>query len=112
MSVRKNVTLPFKFFDGASMATNQTSIESDVTYLDNMGIGMVWTGTPTGTFSIEAKVGESPWQDIGLTGITAAGAAGEHVINLNQLPFNKIRIVYTATSGSGSLTAYGLAKMV
>lgn len=112
MSVRKNVTQPFKFFDAADMSGNLVSIESDVSHLDNMGIGMVWTGTPTGTFSIEAKVGESPWQDIGLTGITTTGVAGEHVINLNQLPFNKIRISYTATSGSGTLTAYGVAKMV
>lgn len=112
MSVRKNVTEPFKFFDAADMSGNLTSIVSDVSHLDNMGVALVWTGTPVGTFSFEAQVGVSPWQDIGLTGITTTGAAGEHVVNLNQLPFNRIRIVYTATSGTGSLTAYGVVKMV
>lgn len=112
MSVRKNVTQPFKFFDNIVLDQDRTSIESDVSFLDNMGIGMVWDGNPVGTFSIQAKVGESPWQDIGLTGITTTGVAGEHVINLNQLPFNKIRIVYTFTSGTGNLIAYGVAKMV
>jgi hypothetical protein len=39
-----------------------------------------------------------------------AGASGTGTINVSDYPFEKIRLVYTATSGTGTLTAYIVAK--
>lgn len=67
-----------------------------------------WTGTPTGSFKlqcsndVEATV--TDWEDIPGSTLAVAGAAGTQVWNYTGAPFRWVRIVYTATSGSGTLT--------
>ncbi len=77
--------------------------------MDNIGLEVTWTGTPTGTFQV--MVSNSGKSFYALTFNPAlgqpAGSAGGYVVDLNQVPFKYIMLQYTNTSGSGILTVYG-----
>lgn len=114
---RKNVAMPYHCITNGNMVGNITGLETDVTYLDNAAYQAVWTGTPTGSFIIEATVDGVTWssldpRDADGNPPVAAGAAGNLVINLNQLPFKKIRFMYLAVSGSGTLNVYTMSKQI
>lgn len=67
-----------------------------------------WTGTPTGTFKLQASndidATVTDWEDIPGSSVAVAGAAGQQVWNYTNAPFRFVRLVYTATSGSGTLS--------
>jgi hypothetical protein len=105
---RKNVVYGWKAFDAVSLASSQTSAETEVGGEDYGSIYLFWTGSsPVGTITIEAKNGGGGTYralDFG-SAISISGASGNHEIILNEMPFTHLRIVYTRSSGSGSLTA-------
>jgi hypothetical protein len=84
----------------------------DISRIDNEGLEVTWTGTPTGTFSI--MVSNSGINFYALTFNPAlaqpAGAGGGYAVNLTQLPFKYVMLQYTNSSGSGVLTVYGQHK--
>lgn len=113
MSGRKNVTHPVLILDAGDMSGDLVSLEVNVKHLDDCAFDLIFTGTPTGDFSIEATIDGETWTalDFG-TPIQATGSAGNHLINLNLVPFFKLRVAYDATSGSGELNVYFMAKEI
>lgn len=78
----------------------------DVSGLSSATFQAVFTGTPTGTFHVEASIADSNWVDL-LAGIPdAAGAAGSRLISLVNLKFQKLRLKYVNASGTGTLNAH------
>ena len=75
----------------------------DVSRMDNDGVEIAWTGTPTGTFSYYASVSGQFFFTITLTAANPAGSAGAFGLNLNQYPYKYFLIQYTNSSGSGLL---------
>lgn len=84
----------------------------------NCSIQLVFTGTPVGEFKLQGSNdagspnasqqphlydGVSNWSDI-TSSVQAVSAAGDVLYNLSNLGYNFIRVVYTRTSGTGSLT--------
>ncbi len=71
-----------------------------------------WTGTPTGTFKLQCSFNGGAFVDV--PGASAeftansqaqpAGGAGSAVWNWVNVPGNMVRLLYTATSGTGTLT--------
>jgi hypothetical protein len=110
--MRKNALLPYKIIDAGDMSGNLTSSVTDIQYMDNICMELVWTGTPTGSFSVEGSLTGDNWIAISLTPSAPSGSAGSALLDMNQLSFPKIRIVYTATSGSGTLNAWIGGKML
>jgi len=112
---RKNVLKSFKMIDAGDLSGNITSDITSVINLDKASIVLAWSGTaPSGTIEIQARNGENEAfraLDVGAT-ITVSGNSGDHRIILTETPFTDIRLVYTATSGSGSLDAVITAKQV
>jgi hypothetical protein len=116
---RKNVLPKFKNITAGDMSGNITS-----TVTDNVGVELSWTGTPTGTFSVEVSVSyeqdsqgnvinAGSWNALTLNPTpVASGAAGSYYISLNQIEAPWIRIKYTRTSGSGTLTSYIATKEI
>jgi hypothetical protein len=108
--------------DGAMTSTNVlTSTEIDISAAECAAIELVWTGTPTGTFAVQACVnvaqaGAAPGAGVTFQTIVvpaaAAGAAGNHLINLSDMGFSKLRVTYTNSSGTGVLNAYITVKGV
>lgn len=121
----KNVLVPYHVINAVTMGGSITGAATNIQYLDNVSVQLIFTGTPTGTFTIEGSLNysENPydhsqinagtWTAITLpTTASASGAAGDILIDLNQLSFPWIRIKYTRSSGTGTLDAYVSAKAV
>lgn len=118
----KKALLPYKLVDAESMGATVTSDPTNVQYLDNIGLQVTATGTPTGTISVEATASsEDPrdgsaaqWDELTFDPVlpAIAGAPISFLINLNQIPFSRIRVVYTRTSGTGVLNVTVAGKAV
>lgn len=114
MSGRKNVLPPYTIFNAADMSqATLTSAVTNIAGLDNISFYASWTGTPTGTIDIQASHDNSTWFNIASTPwASPAGSADDAVASLNQLPWPWVRLKYTKTSSTGSLTASICGKMV
>lgn len=80
--------------------------------LDNVGIQVDWTGTPTGVIQVLGSIDTVNYHAFSFSPALAqpAGAAGGYLISLNQIPFPYIKLQYTNTSGTGVLNAWLSAK--
>ena len=84
----------------------------DVSRMDNGGLEVAWTGTPTGTITYWASNSgiSTNFFQITLTTNQPAGSAGAFGINLNQYPYKYLQLQYTNSSGSGTIAVYGQYK--
>lgn len=105
-----------KMLENADISANVSSNRTNVENTDQAFILVSWTGvSPVGVITIEASnssdqeftKGTEIWEtlDFGAS-IDVSGNSGTHQINFTQLSFRAIRFVYTATSGTGTLTAH------
>lgn len=113
-----------------SLASSFNSQPTMVTYLDNMSYQInVTTSNSTGTFKVQGsndfQIGAPSqntsntgnWIDLPLAGPLTnpvVSAANDTIlIDLNQLPFNAIRLVYTSTiAGTGTADIWIEGKML
>lgn len=101
-----------------------TSSVMNIQYHDNIGIQLNWTGSPTGTFAVQVSADHAQDQNGNVTvagnwiavtldpAIAATGGADVAYIDLNQLSAPWMRVVYTKTSGTGTLNGFVTAKTV
>lgn len=125
---RKNI-LRQELSSSQSLAASFQSTPTIITYLDNCSYQInVITTNSTGTFSIQGSVDyatrtqEEPgntgnWIDLPLGGSSvapvAAAANDSILINLNQVPFNALRVSYVSTiSGTGTCEIWLLDKQL
>lgn len=116
---RKNIVEGYPIINGTSLATSFTSSTSSVKNLDYASIHIEWSGTaPVGVITVEARNGDernndavADWYliDMGSV-ITISGASGDHQLFFDKLPFTDLRLQYTATSGTGTMTAFITSK--
>lgn len=106
-------------FNAQSLASSATSAATNTEQLDKASIVVEWTGTaPVGVLTVEGRSFQnstngpiaSSWVTLDFDTIDITGASGSHQLLFNELPFSEIRLVYTRTSGTGSLTAILTAK--
>lgn len=71
-----------------------------------------WTGTAVGTLIVQGSINASTWYDTGqnVTNPTGAGSLDNSLINLAGVGFRYLRLKYTNSSGSGTLTCTAMAK--
>lgn len=111
---RKNTIKGYKVITDGDMSGNLTSEVTNIINLDNIGYLVEWVGSsPEGEITVEVQSGPSGWLplDFGST-IAVSGNTGNLIINVNQSPFENLRLVYTATSGSGTLNVTLSSKSV
>lgn len=121
---RKDVALK-KISSAQSLATSFISEPTVIRYLDNCAYQINASAGATGTFQVEAsldyKVNEpnnvvsnaGNWAALDLTGTPALiGSADTIIIDLNQLPFNAIRLRYIATNGTGTADIYVMVRQL
>lgn len=119
-----NSLLKTHLISATSMGATITSAAFPCQFQDNIGIQLDWTGSPVGAFSIQTSIDHAQdsqgvittaghWITLTLsTAITASGSADDAYIDLNQLSAPWIRVVYTSTSGTGTLDCFIAAKGV
>lgn len=115
--MRKNAIIASKFHEALSLAATIQSNVVDIPFLDNVAIQGVYTGTPTGTFTVECSVNGTNWYDDTAAwtskGTPApAGSAGSFMFYGSNRPYNKIRINYARSAGTGSVDLSVTAKML
>lgn len=107
--------------DGSMASATVTSLATDIRYLDNIGLQLNWSGSPVGTFAVQVSadyeqdqfgnvVAAGNWIPLTLSPSPSTAAGSPIYIDLTQLSAPWIRVVYTKTSGSGTLNAYIVAK--
>ncbi len=110
-----------KVYSAVSVSSTSTyySTATEVRQFENVSYQLVWSGTPTGTFTVwvsnlvaPSLVNDTDW--ISLTLATAisqpAGSASKYSVDLSSLPFYWVRLKYVNASGSGTITAYLVGK--
>lgn len=116
MSGRKSQLLPYANIIAGDMSGNITSAVTNIQYEDNVAVFLSWAGTPAGTFDVQVSpdnTASSTWDSLPLSSvITASGSADSAVIDLSLMPFPYMRIVYTRTGSTGTLSSTITAKQV
>lgn len=102
---RKSVLEPYTMVAAGDMSAGITSPETSVKNLDQITYEVVWSGTsPVGEIQVQTQV-KDVWQAIALPTIGVSGNTGSHLITINSAShFQKLRVVYVRTSGTGSMT--------
>ena len=100
-----------------NMASNVTSSGIDILKMEQCSIQAVWSGSsPTGAFKIQASndivssaASVSTWSDLSDSSYSIT-ADGDFMWALSPASYRFIRLVYTRTSGTGTLNAKALCK--
>ncbi len=116
---------PYKVITNGDMS--QSSITSSVTIINrmpNISYSVSWTGSsPVGTITVQESNDYSlnpdgsvrnagTWNTMALSGsATVSGNADNGIIKLSQVPSFAIRLVYTGSSGTGTLNAVVTGKV-
>ncbi|GAC1590972.1 MAG: hypothetical protein NVS3B25_09970 [Hymenobacter sp.] len=96
----------------ASLTTPALNVQD----LGRVGLALMFTGTPTGTFSVNVSldyngVSGGTWIPLTLSPApVASGAANQIYIDLTVVTAPWLQVVYTKTSGTGTLDVYASAK--
>lgn len=112
----KKLLTPFTQFAAHAVTGTNTysSPITDVRNLDNIGIQLSWTGTPTGNFSVLGSNDGTNFFALTFspTITQPAGASGISGVNITQFPFFFIQLQYVNVSGSGTISALMTCKDV
>lgn len=131
---RKNNLLKFQLITAGDMSLSSlTSTITNIQFLDNIGIQLNFSGSPVGTLEVQVSADHAQdnegnvtvagnWAPIPLSYILAGSmtvatsvptSVGSPIyLDLNQLSAPYIRVVYTKTSGTGTLNAFITCKTV
>lgn len=96
------------------MSAPITSRLVHVNELDKASIHCKWVAGPAGTFTVEVQNTEADqWYALDTGQPWAVTSSDSEVqIVLTELPFINLRLVWTPTSGSGTMTSYLTSKTV
>jgi hypothetical protein len=121
-----NLLKPVTLFvtGNTSMAGSLTSDVVEIQNQDNIGVQLHWTGTPAGSFAfqVSSDYREDAEGNVQVAGnwvpltvspaISASGSGDDAYVDFNQLSALYMRVVYTRSSGSGTLTGIIVGKGV
>jgi len=114
--------------NGASMASNIIGPATVIQRIPGISYDIAWTGTPTGTFSVQVSntvvlgqngsvIQAGNWTTLPASSFTGtypapAGSAGTGFLDVVGTEAYAVRLIYTASSGTGSLTVVCAAKVL
>lgn len=109
MSSTRSVLLNYVAIDAESMGADITGPTTTISYQDQVCYQVAWSGSvgsAIGTISVQGSVDNVTFHDITFTpALTQPNADdGGYLINMALVPFTYIRVKYTRSSGTGTLT--------
>lgn len=130
MSDRFRITpnLNKPLINAVSMATSITGPASNINGIPGISYDLVWTDTPTGTFSVQVSntysqdpqgniIAAGNWNTLPTSSFTGtypipSGSPGNGFLDVVGTEAAWVRLVYTAASGTGTLTVVPAAKVL
>lgn len=115
---------PYSVITNGDMSGTLTSPPTNIQQIPFISYSLVYTGTPTGTFNVQvsndytlnsagAVQNAGHWETLTLSSaVTASGSADNSFIDVRGTAAAWIRLVYTPSSGSGSLNVVVAGKVV
>ena len=102
---RKHVLKPYKVVNAGGMSGNITSSPTNVSQLDKVDYSIEWAGAaPVGQITVERSLDGTSWKTLDISPtIDVSGNTGSHIIHLFKGSIEWLRVVYTKTSGTGSM---------
>jgi hypothetical protein len=123
------MALPYKLFvttsgtDANAPRTESVAVTGANTYYSKMWTGgdsvsysiqVIWTGTPTGTFTLQVSDKPNPIETTDADWVTStevavvnpAGAASQFLVSTVNSPHMKKRLKYVNSAGSGTITGW------
>jgi diaminopimelate epimerase len=100
----------FDLISAANAASTVTSAPLDLGDQKNLSIHVKFSSaTLVGTLKLQASNDNTDWVDI--TGSSQSVAAGEsHIWNIVDATYRNLRVVWTNSAGTGTLTAAAVIK--
>lgn len=92
------------FLTAGDMAGSVTSSAEPLDYIYGFSIQAIYTGSPVGTLTLEASNDNSNWVTVTDSSYSVT-SAGNYMWNFTVSNFKWVRVVYTRTSGTGTLSA-------
>ena len=108
------------------LSATGNSLPVEIMFLNGYSIVASWTGTPTGTLTLEGSNNawnedalipsqanastSATWVAINGSSTSLTGAAGSYMWNASDQNFQAVRVKYTRTNGTGTLTGYFRGK--
>jgi len=108
--------------DGTDMTSNITSNAIWLGHIANAAIQLIFTGTPNGTFKLQASC-DAPkkgnegntiptnWTDV-IDSSQSVTAAGDHIYELQNIGYTFVRLIWTDTSSGSPSTLDSARYMV
>lgn len=114
MSQTRRFIQPFQIIENQSMASNITTPFVDISNVDDISIVYEWSAgsSPVGSITVEVRNGElCPWSVLDIAPPAAISLnSGNNNIQITNVSFKELRLVYERTSGSGTLNAWLTGK--
>ena len=111
-----------KISNSATTLLNQAAVSgvvtSDVYSLaneDSAAFMVSWSNgsSPVGDIALNISIDGVVWDDVDFgTTPTIAGASGQHILALNDVPFNRARVRWDRSSGSCDLLVKAVSKRI
>lgn len=102
----------FNFAENGDMSTSFHSVAVDLAVYESFCIQAAWTGSPVGALKIQisnviaedhTSIQEADWSDYSGTQ-QSISMDGNFIWEVTQQDYRWVRLVYTRTSGTGTLT--------
>jgi hypothetical protein len=84
------------------MSASITSTTQDLSKTNGYSVYAKWTGSPVGTIKLQVSVDGTNFVDLAGSTITVS-SAGDALWEITTAFYDKVNVVYTRTSGSGTL---------
>lgn len=101
MSIREN-TFNGLILENGDMSGNLTSTTIDTSRVSSVVFYASWTGSPAGTLKLQVSIDGTNYVDLPDSPVIVSGAS-DFMWNVTDTNYDQIKLVYQATSGSGSL---------
>jgi hypothetical protein len=95
------------------MAADITTAAVDISNVDDISIVYDWSlgSSPVGSIIVEVRNGESPWSTLDIAPPAAISLnTGNNNIQITNVSFKELRLIYSRTGGSGTLNAWLTGK--
>lgn len=93
------------------LSVDITSDTLEVKEVNKVSVQWIWTGSsPVGTGHIQVSNNGTDWKTLSTNDTSVSGNTGNDMVNLPDIAYAYLRLLYAHTSGTGSLDAYVSGK--